>query len=90
MQVPALVSDKNVQNRPTLVRGDLTIEKQKDLIIWHCLIQRDETIANKLMYIPNDDTQNYLFCSLKLVVEMFEHVFEVPKVVKPMNKKTLI
>ena len=23
------------------------------------------------MYIPNDDTQNYLFCRLQLVVETF-------------------
>ena len=29
--------------------------------------------ADKLMYIPNDDTQNFAFCRLKLVVEMFEH-----------------
>ena len=26
-------------------------------------------MADKLMYIPNDDTQNYPFCRLKLVVE---------------------
>ena len=37
-------------------------------------IQRDKTIANKLMYIPNEDTQNYLLCRLKLVVETFEHL----------------
>ncbi len=29
-------------------------------------------MANKLMYILNDNTQNYLFCSLKLVAETFE------------------
>ena len=28
-------------------------------------------MADKLMYIPND-TQNYLFCSIKLQVEAFE------------------
>ena len=28
---------------------------------------------DKLLYIPNDETQNYTFCRLKLVVEMFEH-----------------
>ena len=27
----------------------------------------------KLMYIPNDDTQSYPFCNVKLVVETFEH-----------------
>ena len=29
----------------------------------------DETIANKLMYIPNDETQNYPLCRLQLVVD---------------------
>ena len=28
--------------------------------------QRDKTIADKLMYIPNGDTQNYPFCRLQL------------------------
>ena len=36
-------------------------------------IQRDKPMADKLVYIPNDDTQNFPFCRLKLVVEMFEH-----------------
>ena len=31
------------------------------------------TMADKLIYIPNDETQNYLFCRLKLVVNTFEH-----------------
>ena len=31
--------------------------------------QRDKTMADKLMYIPNDDSQNYPICKLKLVVE---------------------
>ena len=36
----------------------------------HPGIYRDETLADKLMYIPNDDeTQNYPFCRLKLVVD---------------------
>ena len=33
----------------------------------------NETIADKWMYIPNDDTQKYSLCRLKLVVETFEH-----------------
>ena len=33
----------------------------------------DKTMADKLMFIPNNDTQNYPFCSAKLVVETFEH-----------------
>ena len=53
-------------------------------------------MADKLMYIPNDDTQN---CRLKLVVETFKHLTyytnqsqftQVPKVVNPTNKKTLL
>ena len=48
------------------------------------------------MNIPNDDTQYYPFCRLKLVVETFEHstyltnqskFTKVPKVDKPTNKK---
>ena len=30
-------------------------------------------MAEKVMYIRNDDTQNYHFCSLQLVVEWFGH-----------------
>ncbi len=30
-------------------------------------------MADKMMYIPNDDKQNYSFCRLQLVVETFEH-----------------
>ena len=37
------------------------------------VIQRDKTMADKLIYIPNDAIQNYPFCKLKLVVETFEH-----------------
>ena len=54
-------------------------------------------MADKLMYIPRDDTQEYTFCILKIVVEPFEHstsyynqskFIKVTKVVKPTNKKT--
>ena len=55
-------------------------------------------MADKLMYISNDDRQNYPFCLLQLVVETFEHNTQldeptnkkVPKVVKPTNKKMLL
>ena len=30
-------------------------------------------MANNLMYIPNDDTQNYHICRLQLLVKMFGH-----------------
>ena len=28
----------------------------------------DETLADKMMYIPNDHTQNYPLCKLQLVI----------------------
>ena len=31
----------------------------------------DKTMADKKMYIPNNDTQIYPFCRLQLVVETF-------------------
>ena len=37
-------------------------------------IYRDKTMAYKLMYIPNDNIQNYPLCKIELVVEtFFEH-----------------
>ena len=59
-------------------------------------------MLDKLMHIPNDDTQNYPVCRLQLVVETFEHStywtnqpinqnsMKVLKVVKPTNKKMLL
>ena len=44
-------------------------------------------MADKLMYIYNDDKQNYSFCRLKLVVETTEHSTQG---VKLTNKKTLL
>ena len=35
-------------------------------------VQSDKKMDGKLMYIPNDDIQNYPFCRLKLEVETFE------------------
>ena len=48
---------------------------------------------DKLMYIPNDDAQNYAFCRLQLLVEKFEHSTNQnsiidPKIVEPTNKKS--
>ena len=37
------------------------------------IIPRDKTMADKLLYIPNDDKQKYPFSKLQLIVEMFEH-----------------
>ena len=36
-------------------------------------ILKDKKMADKLMYIPNNDTQNYPYCRLKLVVETIGH-----------------
>ena len=36
------------------------------------------SMADKLMYILNDDTQFYPLCELKLVVETFKHLFNQP------------
>ena len=53
----------------------------------------------KLIYIPNDDTPNYPFCSLELGVKILDtklieptnqNPIKIPKVVKPTNKKTLL
>ena len=48
-------------------------------------------MADRLMYIPNDETQNYPFCRLQLVVALNEptnqNSMKVLKVVKPTNKK---
>ena len=49
-------------------------------------------MADKLMYIPNDDTKNYTFCRFKLVVEtqLNEPTNQNSmKVVKSTNKKML-
>ena len=49
-------------------------------------------MADKLMYISNNDTQNSHFYRIQLVVETLEPTYqnsiEVPKVVKQNNNKT--
>ena len=58
-------------------------------------------MADKLMYIPNDATQNYYFFRLQLVVELKRFDTQLnkptnqssikdPKVVKSINNKTLL
>ena len=47
-------------------------------------------MADNQMYITNDDTQNYPFSRLKLLIETFEKPsnqtsLKVPKVFKPTN-----
>ena len=57
-------------------------------------------MADKFMYIPNDDTQNYPFCRLQLVIKILKDTqlkkwtnhnsIKFPKVGEPTNKKTVI
>ena len=58
----------------------------------------DKTMADKIIYIPNDDTQNYPFPELNQWLKRLntqlnkptnQNTLKVPKVVKPTNKKTL-
>ena len=52
-------------------------------------------MGDKMMYIPNDDTQKYPFCRLQLLVKTQikepnnHNLIKVPNVVKPTKKKTL-
>ena len=52
----------------------------------------DETITDKLMFIHNDDVENYHFCRLFFGAQLNEpankNSIKVPEVVKPTNKKT--
>ncbi len=56
--------------------------------------RQDKTIANRLVYIPNNDTQHYLFCRFKLVYTQLnkasKKITQVPKFVRPTNKKLLL
>ena len=53
-------------------------------------------MADKFMYVPNDDTQNYTFCRIKLLVlkcldtQLYESKFDKSsqKVVKSTNRET--
>ena len=54
-------------------------------------------MADQLIYIPNDDTQNCLFCKIQFVVEQFglnkptnQNLIKVPKVVESTSKKILL
>ena len=53
-------------------------------------------MAHKKMYTPNDDTHNYPFSRLQLVVEAQfneltnKNLKKVPKVVEPTNNKKLL
>ena len=42
-------------------------------------------MADKVMYIPNDDTQNYPFCRLQLVVETLDTQLNEPTNQNPLK-----
>ena len=49
-------------------------------------------MADKFMYIPNEDTQNYSFCKrldTQLNYLTNQNSLKVPKIVNSTNKKTL-
>ena len=48
----------------------LLLSAQENIHYDYSGIYRDRTMADKLMYIPNDDTHNYPFCKLQLVVKI--------------------
>ena len=49
-------------------------QKQKHLYTSCAAIIRDNTMDDKLMYIPNNNQHIYsFFCRLELMVEKFEH-----------------
>ena len=53
-------------------------------------LKKERTITDKLIYTPNDDTQNYNWCLKRLDTQVNQsNFYQVPKVVKPTNKKTL-
>ena len=43
----------------------------KENIYLNLRYQRDKTMADKMMYIPNDDTQNHTFFGLQLVFNVW-------------------
>ena len=50
-------------------------------------------MADKMMYIPNEETQNYPFFKLQhfdTQLNETHNKIQVPKVVKTTNKKTLL
>ena len=54
--------------------------------------ERDKTMADKFMYIPNGDTQNYPFSRLQLVVETFVHstsmkIYQSPRLLSKRIRK---
>ena len=89
-------------------KGNLHKKFQPSLVLSHGNIlstcnywdtcQKYKTMADKLMYIPNDDTQKYPFCRLQwlkrldtqLNKQTNQNSLKVLKVVKTTNKKTLL
>ena len=55
------------------MRSAAKLTKTKQTWMPKLLRKWNRSMGDKLMYIPNDDTQNYPFCRLQLVVEMYGH-----------------
>ena len=49
----------------------------------------DKTMANNLMYIPNDDKTKFFLMQITINDETNENLVKVGKVVKPMNMRML-
>ena len=53
---------------------NVSISKESNLeFLQNKITFRNKTMADKMMYIPNDDTQNYSFFRLKFMVVTFGH-----------------
>ena len=46
-------------------------------------------MTDKLMHIPNDDTEKYPFCRFQMDTQLIDQPIKVSSVDKPKNKKTL-
>ena len=58
-------------------------------------LNRVETMADKFIYIPNNDSQNYPFCRLKRLDTQRneptnQNLVEVPNIVEIVRKKELV
>ena len=64
------------------------------MYIQNSTLQKDKSMTDKLVYIPNDDTQTCNYWLKRLDTQLYEtsnqNSVKVPRVVKPMNKKTVL
>ena len=60
---------QTVMNFEQMYIHDIVIIKNSLNELLHTTFRKIHDKPDNLMYIPNDDTQSYPFCRLKLVVE---------------------